>query len=267
MTYGLAMALLLAFCSACGGAASGGSGGSGGGSGTAPVFVAETHSATDGAGAQFNNATLPISVSGTNTLLIAAWHSEWDGLSTTACPQCWTVTFAGVPGTVIADTNGYNGGDGNHRFRIYYWLNPPQGTNNLMVANPNSGANELAVSAVLFANVSQTAPIGTPVLDVSTTGRTSESETVSSSTGDLVLHVIADALHITGNLGSGETSRSLANDGSPKNGPGDGDASLWFSTKPGAASATTVSSSGWASGPAPSPRVINGVAIAIHGTK
>ena len=234
------------------------------GQATPPVFVTEVHSATDGPG--FNVATLPVNVSGTNTLLIASWHAEWDGPFTESnCPQCWTVTFAGVPGTVITATNGYNGGAGNQRFRTYYWLNPPQGTNNLVVADSNTLANELAVSAVLFANVSQTTPIGAPVLDVSTTPRTSESETVNSSTSDLVLHVIADASFVTGTLGTGETSRSLANDGFTKLGAGDGDASLWLSTKPGAAPTTTVSSSGWPGSPAPAPRVVNGVGIPIHG--
>jgi hypothetical protein len=95
------------------------------------------------------------------------------------------------------------------------------------------------------------------VLDVSTTARTGESETVPTTTTDLVLHVIADALLVTGNLGSGETSISLANDGGH---PQDGDASLWISTKPGSSGNTTVSSSGWAS------RTINGVGIAVHGT-
>ena len=227
-----------------------------------PVFVTESHSATDGFGTSANTATLLLNVSGPNPLLLAAWHSEFDGSN----PDGWTVTDNGVPGVEIVETNGYTGGDGNRRFRIYYWLNPPAGTNTVVISNPIDNPNELATSALLFNNVSQSNPLGTPVLDVSTAGRTGESETVSSSTSDLVLHVIADALFIPGNLGSGETSRSLANDGLPKNGPGDGDASLWLSTKPGGSPATTVSSSGWASGPAPSPRVINGVGIAIHGT-
>ena len=73
-----------------------------------------------------------------------------------------------MPGTVLVETNGYKGGDGNRRFRIYYWLNPPVGTNTIMVSNPNTGPNELSVSAMLFTNVDQTNPFGDVVLDVST---------------------------------------------------------------------------------------------------
>jgi hypothetical protein len=156
----------------------------------------------------------------------------------------------------MVDTNGYAGGDGNRRFRIYYWVNPPQGPNTIVVANPYSGANELAVSAILLTGVMPSGPLGAVVRDVSTSNRTGESEMVSTSTGDLVVHVIANALFVRGILGTGETSRSIANDGGH---PQDGDASLWISTKPGGAGATTVSSSGWAS------RVINGVAIVVHG--
>ena len=46
----------------------------------------------------------------------------------------------------MVDTNGYTGGDGNRRFRIYYWLNPTPGPNTIVVANPYNGDNELAVS-------------------------------------------------------------------------------------------------------------------------
>ena len=217
-----------------------------------PVVSAEAHSATDGAGAAFNSSTLSLNVSGTNNLLIAALHAEFDG----GTPDAWTVTRNGVPGTSIVQTDGYAGGAGNRRFRIYYWLNPTPGANTIVVSNPYTGPNELAVSVILLTNVDLTNPIGAPSLDVSTAARTGETETVSTATSDLVVHVIADALLVTGTLGSGETSVSLANDGHH---PLDGDASLWISTKPGGTPSTTVSSSGWAS------RVINGVAIAVHG--
>jgi len=181
-----------------------------------------------------------------------AWHAEYDD----GLPDGWTVTAIDTPGTLMVDTNGYTGGDGNRRFRIYYWLNPPSGPNTIVVANPSNGDNELAVSAILLTGVAQAGPLGAVVGDVSTSDRTGESETVPTTTSDLVVHVIADALFTRGALGSGETSRSIANDGGHQQ---DGDASLWISTKPGNAGATTVSSSGWAS------RVINGVAIVVHG--
>jgi hypothetical protein len=250
----LGLAFGLGFNAACGGTSTpGGTGPPGGtGSATAPVFVTESHSATDGAGAQFNSATLSINVSGNNPILIAAWHAEFDGGN----PDGWVVQDNGLAGTEIVDTNGYTGGDGNRRFRIYYWLSPSQGTNTVTVSLPYTGPNELAVSVILLNNVSQTSPLGTPVLDVSTASRTGESETVPTTTSDLVVHVIADALVTRGTLGGGETSVSVVNDG--HHAPF-GDASLWISTKPQNAGSTTVSSSGWASS------VINGAGIAVHG--
>src|SRR5215467_11103654 len=125
-------------------------------------------------------------------------------------------------------------------------------------ASPYNGPNELAVSAILLTGVAQPSALGEVVRDVSTSDRTGESETVPTTTSDLVVHVIADALFARGALGPGETSRSIANDGGHTE-AGNGDASLWISTKPGNAGATSVSSSGWAS------RVINGVAIVVHG--
>jgi fibronectin type 3 domain-containing protein len=226
-----------------------------------PTFVREAHSATDGCcGLAFNNSTLTLNVTGENRLLIVAWHAEWDGgqlpVPTPPDPGAWSVTNNGVPGTVLLEANGYEGGEGNKRFRIYYWLNPPLGVNTIQVSNPNTGPNELTVVATLFNNVDQNVPIGDLALDASLTPRGSETETVNTTTTDLVLHVIADALYVTGTLGPGQTSIVRANDGQHQE---SGDASLWFSTKPGASPTTTVSSSGWAS------RVLSGVAIVLHG--
>jgi len=219
---------------------------------TPPVFVSETHSATDGVGADFNTSTLSLNITGPNPLLLVAWHSEFDN----NMPDSWNVTCNGVPGTEIVDTNGYTGGAGNRRFRIYYWRSPAPGTSTIVVSNPGKEPNELAVSAVLFNHVSVNDPRPLPVLDVSTSDRTGESETISTIASDLVVHVIADAFFTRGTLGSGETSRSIANDDKHTD---DGDASLWISTKPGGPARTNVSSSGWGR------RVINGVAITLHG--
>jgi hypothetical protein len=172
-----------------------------------------------------------------------------------------------VQGTELTNLNGYSGGNNNHRFRTYYWLNPPPGANGIVVQNTYVGSNELAVSAVVLSNVKQTSTFGTIVSDVSTTGRTSESETVTTTASDLVLHIIADALFVRGTLSNGEASVAVANDGLPKSGAGDGDASLWIASKPGSSPITTVGSSGWPGSPAPAPRVINGVAIPIRGAQ
>ena len=232
--------------------------------GTQPSFLSQVDSASETdtlpPGAPQSTATLSLNVSGTNTLLLAAWHAELDY----GFPDSWTVTSNGVPGTLIVDTDGYTGGAGNRRFRIYYWLNPPPGLTTVVVKNDpanNPSGNELAVSAVLLDNVSQANPLGAIVRDVSTSARTEESETAPTTTNDLVVHVIADALFVRGTLGDGETSRSVANDGRHFGGDPnlDGDASLWIATKPGERGSTTVSSSGWAS------RVINGAAIVVHG--
>ena len=121
------------------------------------------------------------------------------------------------------------------------------------------------MSAILLTGVAQPGPLGEVVRDVSTNGRTGESETVPTTTNDLVVHVIADATLVRGTLSPGETSLSVANDGNQKLNAGDGDASLWIASKPGTSPTTTVSSSGWPSGPAPSPRPLNGVAFVVHG--
>ena len=50
----------------------------------------------------------------------------------------------------LVETNGYAGGDGNRRFRIYCWTNPPVGNGTLLVTNDfDAGANELSVSAIV----------------------------------------------------------------------------------------------------------------------
>jgi uncharacterized repeat protein (TIGR01451 family) len=226
--------------------------------GAPPVFVTEANFAVDRNVVGPNRADLSLNISGTNTLLIVAFHAEFDGGITT-----WSVTCNNVPGTMLVDTDGYVGGAGNQRFRIYYWVNPAPGAATITVQNAYQGDNELAVSAVLFANVAQTGSLGDVVLDVSTTPRTSETETVNTIASDLVVHVIADALTLRGTLSSGETSLSVANDGKHPI-PGDGDASLWISDELGSFPTTTVGSSGWANGPAPAPRIINGVAIVLH---
>jgi hypothetical protein len=227
---------------------------------SSPAFVTEAHFAVDQNTTGPNQATLSLNVSGTNTLLLAALHVELDGGDTN-----WVATDNGVTGAQLVNTDGYIGGAGNQRFRIYYWVNPPAGNNSIVIHNSYNGSNELTASAVLLSNVSQTGPLGAVTLDVSATPRTSESETVAATASDLVVHVIADGLFIRGTLGAGETSVSVANDGLQKTSPGDGDASLWISIKTGAAPTTTVSSSGWPGSPAPAPRVINGVAIVVHG--
>jgi len=227
---------------------------------SSPAVVTEAHSAVDQNTTGPNRVVLSLNASGTNTLLLAALHVEFDGGDTN-----WVATDNGVPGVQLVNTDGYTGGPGNQRFRIYYWLNPPAGNNTVVIQNSFNGSNELTGSAVLLSNVSQTAPLGPVTLDVSATPRTSESETVAATAGDLVVHVIADALFVRGTLGAGETSVSVANDGLQKLSSGDGDASLWISIKTGAAPTTTVSSSGWPGSPAPAPRIINGVAIVVHG--
>jgi len=128
-----------------------------------------------------------------------------------------------------------------------------------VVTNPPAGttANAAAVSVILFCNVAQANPLGAIALDVLPSARTSENEMVPTTTNDLVVHVIANALIVRETLDNGETPRSVANDGAhPVEG---GDASLWISTKPGELLNTTVSSSGWAS------QVSNGVAIVVRG--
>lgn len=209
-----------------------------------PTYGSETNSAVDGTGTNYNASTISLTVSGANPLLIASWHSEFDG----GTPYYWTVTYNGVEGRLFIPTDGYAGGAGNKRFRTYYWVGPAAGAHDLVVAlrvgdknsAPYAGANELAVSAVLLNGAAQTFyPFRDVQKDISAATRTGESVTVNSTTTDLVVHIIASSLTARGTLGAGETSRSIANNGTDIS-------SLWVSTKAGAASTTTVSSTGWA---------------------
>jgi uncharacterized repeat protein (TIGR01451 family) len=165
-----------------------------------PVFVAETHFAVDQNTSGPNRANLSLHISGTNNLLLLAFHMEFDGGDTN-----WSVQDNGIPGTLLVNTDGYTGGAGNQRFRIYYWVNPPTGNNSIVVQNSSTGDNEITVAATLFGNVAQTNPIGAVTLDVSTTPRTSESETVAATPSDLVVHVIADAVCIRRKRRAAET--------------------------------------------------------------
>jgi hypothetical protein len=86
--------------------------------------VAETHFAVDQNTSGLNRANLSLNVSGTNNLLLLAFHMEFDGGDTN-----WSAQDNGIPGTLLVNTDGYTGGAGNQRFRIYYWVNPPTGNN------------------------------------------------------------------------------------------------------------------------------------------
>jgi len=218
------------------------------GSTVTPTFTSEAHSATDGSGTAFETATNSITISGSNPLLIACFHAEFGGIESLAVDQYyWRATYNGVAGRMFVVTNGYHGGTGNTLLRCYYWTAPAAGAHNLIVTlgdgtsdGVNGGANELSVAAILLNGAAQTFyPFRDVAVDVSTNTRTSETITVNSAATDLVVHIVAAAVTAPGTLGAGETSRSLANDGSD-------DASVWITTKPGGASTTTVSSTGWA---------------------
>lgn len=223
-----------------------------------PTFASEGNTATDGSGTAFNQSTIPVTISGPNPLLIAVRHSEFG--NDFGARNLWTATFNGVPGRRLVTTDGYHGGAANELFCVYYWVNPPAGTHDLVVTLTDSAGGvasidqELAVSAVLLNNVAQVLyPFRDVDVDVDPAARTGESVTVSSLATDLVCHVIANSLTSKGTLGAGETSRSIADDGSD-------DASIWFTTKNGGAGTTTVSSSGWtATWP------VQGIAFAVMG--
>jgi len=229
------------------------------GSTVTPTFTTEAHSSSDGSGIAYNSATNSVTISGANPLLIACWHAEFGGAEG-ATLWYWTATYNGVAGRMFVITNGYTGGTANTLLRCYYWTAPAAGAHNLIVRRNDAAgdiinnANELAVAAILINGAAQTFyPFRDVAVDVSTNTRTSETVTVNSAATDLVVHVIAPSLTAQGTLGAGETSRSWANDGSD-------DASVWFSTKAGGASSTTVSSSGWAS-----TFPIQGIAFSVLG--
>lgn len=198
--------------------------------------------ATDGAGTSFNQSTIAVTVGGPNPMLVACWHSEFADASKSYRDD---FVYNGVLGRLFYDTRGYH--DAN-TLRCAYWIGSmlTTGTHDLVVTLGPRGvapgnAQELTVQALLFNNVAPVLyPFRDTQKDISTSNRSSETETLSSTASDLVVHIIASSLATAGTLGSGETAIVNANDATD-------DASLYISTKAGGASTTTVSSSGWAS--------------------
>lgn len=226
-----------------------------------PSFSSGGFTATDSADGGhaanfFNQSTQSVTLT-TGQLLLVAIHSEFtfgdfDDL------YSWYVTWNSLPLELLCKTDGYNGGASNGLFHIWYLIAPSSTTANLFVATYDLAArtitvdaNELAVGYTISDNVAQiNSPFTSLNKDISHTNRTGESVTVTSNSNDLIYHLIASGLATPGALGSGETSRVVANDTTD-------DASILISTKNGASTNTTVSTTGWTSSK------LQGVALAI----
>jgi len=117
-----------------------------------------------------------------------------------------SITYAGVPMTRLGDSvqRGF--------IRVEYWylLNPPTGTNDVVVTLSDSPMN-LACAASSYFGVNQTTPHGTE--STATGVGTGPSVSVQSASGELVVDVMAcaDTGHVS--VGSGQTLRGVADNG------------------------------------------------------
>lgn len=237
------------------------------GGASGPSFVSQANfvvdSAVTGISGDGNHATLSMNITGSNTLLVACWEVEFDGSLSEFDAVGWEFRFNGIWGRQFYGTQGYAGGaSNNHRLRCAYWTNPTAGTHDLVIVLtagvPGVSAtiaNEIGVCAVLFNNAAQTYwPFRDTQKDISATTRTSETETVTSSTTDLVVHVMASSHAVIGTIGAGETTVSqTANAGADIT-------NVLVTTKAGTSS-VTVGSTGWPTTPTPFP--LEGLAFSI----
>jgi hypothetical protein len=152
-----------------------------------------------------------------------------------------SVTYGGTPLTMVGESIS----NGNAHMHLYYLVNPPSGTADIIVylnANPDKG---IVVGVTTFSNVDQNTPLGT--FASATVKSAAASVTVSSAAGELVYDVVSFR-NATITVGSGQTALYNINSGGEVKGGG-------ASTKPGAASVTMTwsgaSSQDWAIGAVP----------------
>lgn len=217
-----------------------GAGGAGGAA--SPVVTFSDFTATDGGGTSFNQSTISVNVTGLNPMLLMCGQVEFAFGG--GNKLFWYATYNGVLGSNFFNTDGYAEPG---TLVCYYWVgsNLATGTHDLVTtfgerSTPSAGSQEMTVAVLLLNNAAQiTYPFRGTQKDISASMRSSETETCTSAVGDLVIHVMATSLFTPGTPGAGETIIVNAQDGTD-------DASLLITRKAGAATSTTVSSSGWA---------------------
>ncbi len=161
---------------------------------SAAILIDSSSSARTGS-SQATNLTWTHAVSGSDRILIV-------GASINGSRTVSTVTYRGQNLTRLATVN--NGTTA--RASLWYLLNPPTGSGSVVVTL--SGAASFVVGATSYTGVSQTNPLGTPVVN-SNAGVTATLNVVSA-TNELVVDVIARRGDLTTNpitAGSGQTQR------------------------------------------------------------
>jgi hypothetical protein len=148
-----------------------------------------THIAPGGTGGEEPAATATSIAAGACTLSItdAPRQTLFVGYSFDdqgASARTITITLGGVAPTGLVGGRSATTGQW---FEVYYWNDPPTGTNDLLVSASAAFNNRRwVVNPILANDINQATPYDTPVLTEDAAGATIGS-TVSSATGDIVL--------------------------------------------------------------------------------
>jgi len=135
-------------------------------------------------------------VSGLDTIIIVEVALD-DGDSDKSVTN---IKYAGIGLTRLTQVN-HN--EGEPRADVWYLVNPPAGTNNVQVNLQND--NKASIGVISFTGVDQT----TPIDGVTTAQGTNSNPSVSvpSTTGDLVVDVMASVASDSPTVGPGQTQR------------------------------------------------------------
>lgn len=139
---------------------------------------------------------------GSNRILVVGF-SNYD--STAADRQVSGVTYGGQALTKVTNSVGDNG-TSNGRAELWYLINPPTGSNNLIVTF--AGANDVINSDyfyAVFTGVDQSTPINTSG-NHTTTGGTQDRITLTTTVADCMLIDVNNGDAGGQTLGSGQTS-------------------------------------------------------------
>lgn len=201
-----------------------------GGTGSA-VVVATTSGGTAGA----NAGSLTIShttSSGANRLMIVGVGLASTGNNVTS-QNVSNITYNGTPLTLL--TNVIDGSNLRVRAEVFYMVNPPSGTANVIITTSNA-TQEIYAEVTTFTNVNQTTPLGPVTTNGLTTANpTAATNIVTSAVNELVYQIVnwdGNGSSYTITPGTGQTS--LWNTG-----PSTYAAICGASTKPGPSSGTS----------------------------
>ena len=206
---------------------------------SAPVYYTNTTIVDVTATKNTNSVYSP----GPNCIVINVWSS----FATLTHPV--TNLLNGVAMTLLAQTNGYNGGG--NSFGVAYGFPTTNGAYNA-ACNLSSSPTEFSLVTLVYTNVHQTTPFGTAVMQYSATTTTGRTNTVNSATADLIFDAVAWNVGAVGSVGSGQTRRGTAD-------PSPNDASAATSEKASEGATSTMRWSGFSSG------VISQIAAAMKG--